>query len=39
VGCQFVSTGLIAEMITYGSQRKVKEDIVEAIVVDEKEKQ
>ena len=32
VGIQFVSTGLIAEMIAYGSQRKVKEDIVETII-------
>ena len=35
VGCQFISTGLIAEMITYGSQRKVEEDIVESIVDNE----
>jgi glycosyltransferase involved in cell wall biosynthesis len=39
VGCQFVSTGLIAEMITYGSQKKMQEDIVETIVADETEKQ
>ncbi len=32
VGIQFVSTGLIAEMITYGSQKKVKEDIVETVI-------
>ena len=31
VGIQFVSTGLVAEMITHGSQKKVKEDIVETI--------
>ena len=39
VGCQFISTGLIAEMMTYGSQRKVQEDIVETIVAGETEKQ
>jgi len=39
VGCQFVSTGLIAEMITYGSQKKVQEDIVETIVAGKIEKQ
>jgi glycosyltransferase involved in cell wall biosynthesis len=39
VGCQFVSTGLIAEMITYGSQRKVQEDIVETIIASETGKQ
>jgi len=32
VGIQFVSTGLVAEMITHGSQKKVKEDIVETII-------
>jgi hypothetical protein len=37
VGCQFISTGLIAEMITYGSQRKAEEDIVETVVANETE--
>ena len=32
VGIQFVSTGLIAEMMAYGSQRKVQDDIVETII-------
>ena len=32
VGIQFVSTGLVAEMITHGSQKKGKEDIIETIL-------
>ena len=39
VGAQFFSTGLIAEMITYGSQRKAQEDIVETIIACKTEKQ
>ena len=32
VGTQFVSTGLIAEMIAYDSQRKAQENIVETVI-------
>jgi len=32
VGFQFVSTGLIAEMMAFGHQRKTKEDIVETVI-------
>lgn len=32
VGIQFVSTGLVAEMITHAGQKKVTEDIVEKII-------
>jgi len=32
VGIQFVSTGLVTEMITHGSQKKVEEDIVETVI-------